>query len=180
MKIVATCVAGFLGLGCLPASAGTVAPPIDFVVSDSNPAIFYASRPLRKGDRFEVNAHNLRGFQSLVVVPCHPDCVNPNYSFAYPLRTGIQHLRIPSSGQYYFWLQGKSRNEYRVFRGAPVPVLLPIAESSAAPDRFSASYASGTELSMRALLTHSVDEPATSMNDPGADVDPDSMPMYRR
>lgn len=180
MKIAAMCVAGLLSLGCLAASAETVTPPIDFVVSDSNPAIFYASRPLRKGDRFEVNAHNLRGFQSLVVVPCHPDCVNPNYTFAYPLHAGIQHLRIPSSGQYYFWLQGKSRDEYRVFRGAAVPVLLPITESSAAPDRFSAAYASGTELRMRALLTHAVDEPAKTMDDPGIDANPDSMPLYRR
>ncbi|MFT3792624.1 MAG: hypothetical protein QM741_16505 [Rudaea sp.] len=180
MKIVVACLLVLVSTAASPAGAETAAPSVDFIVSASNPAIFYASRPLHKGDRFEIDAHNLSGFQSLVVVPCHPDCENPSYTFAYPLSTGIQHLRIPSSGQYYFWLQGKSRDEYRSFRGKAVQTLLPIARSSVAPDRFSATYTSGTQLSLRALLTHPVDGPQKTMPDPGMAANPDSMPLHHR
>jgi hypothetical protein len=180
MKITTLGLLGLLSVAALPVGAETAPAPIDFIVSGSNPAIFYASRPLRKGDRFEINAHGLSGFQNLVIVPCNPSCENPNYSFAYRLRAGIQHFRIPVSGQYYFWLQGKSRDEYRSFRGNAVEKLLPIARSTVAPDRFSATYASGTQLNMRALFTHAVDEPGTIMADPGLGANLDSVPIYRR
>jgi hypothetical protein len=181
MKIATPLLSTILGSACFSAGAQTApaSPSIDFIVSDSNPAIFYAARPLQKGDRLEINAHGLQGFQNLVIVPCLPDCANPSYAYTRPLRTGIQHLRIPTSGPYYFWLQGKSRDEYRSFRGKVVQTLLPITESTSTTGRFSATYGSGMNVTIRPLYTHKIDASAPTMGDPGSVAKPDSMHLYR-
>jgi hypothetical protein len=43
-------------------------------------AMLSASTMLKKGDRFEVNAHHLHQINNLMVVPCHPSCENRSIS----------------------------------------------------------------------------------------------------
>jgi hypothetical protein len=101
-----------------------------------------------------VNVHQLHDFNKLIVVPCHPDCGNPDFAIAYTLHTGIQHLKIPSTGQYYFFFERAKRYDLIVRNGQPdTRVLLPVLESQSKPDSFVANFDRGTVLSMRTLNT---------------------------
>jgi hypothetical protein len=130
------------------------APPVDFAVAKQDASIFYSTRWLRKGDRFEVNVHQLHDFNKLIVVPCHPDCGNPDFAIAYNLHAGIQHFQVPTTGQYYFFLQRSTRPDLIVRNGqTDTRVLLPVLASESTPDRFIANFDRGTVLSMRTLYT---------------------------
>ena len=135
--------------------------PVDFAVAKGESTIFYPIRTLRKGDRFEVNVHQLHEYNRLMVVPCHPDCANPDFVFAYPLRTGIQHLRIPSSGHYYFWLERDQIGGNGIpYRNGVTRLPLPVLEQQASEDHFVAKFDNGTELSLRTLYTQPLAEAA--------------------
>jgi hypothetical protein len=129
--------------------------PVAFAVSKSDPSIFYPTRALRKGDLFEVNVHHLHEYNRLIVVPCSPSCVKPDFVYAYPLSFGIQHLVIPISAHYYFWLE---RDQ---IGGPGIPYLfgwtrlpLPVLEQQAADNHFLAKFDRGTDLSLRTLYLH--------------------------
>jgi len=133
--------------------------PVHFAVSQNDSSIFYPTRALRKGDRFEVNVHHLYEYNRLMVVPCHPNCTKPDFVFAYPLRFGVQHLVIPITGHYYFWLErdqiGGPGIPYR-FGWTRLP--LPVLEQQVTEDHFLAKFDHGTDLSLRTLYVHPMDE----------------------
>ncbi|MGH8123812.1 MAG: hypothetical protein ACREPT_13705 [Rudaea sp.] len=154
--------AGLLALlvsGLCATGAAAQGPSVDFAVAKGDSTIFYPTRVLRKGDRFEVNAHHLQDYSRLMVVPCHPDCANPNFVLVYQLRTGIQHLRIPSTGNYYFWLE---RDQFGgngiAYRDGITRLPLPVLEQQADENRFVAKFDDGAELSLRTLYTHPLAE----------------------
>ena len=153
--------AGIAIAGPAFAAANGPGPPVNFAVLKNDPTIFYPTRALQKGDRFEVNVHHLREYNQLMVVPCRPDCRKPNFVYAYPLRFGIQHLEMPISGRYYFWLErdqigGKGIPTRFGWTRLPLPVL----EQESHEDHFLARFDSGTELSMRTLYVHPAVESA--------------------
>jgi hypothetical protein len=146
-----------------PAAAAPAAQgaPVNFAVLKNDATIFYPTRMLRKGDRFEVNVHHLREFNQLMVVPCQPSCAKPNFVYAYPLQFGIQHLVIPISARYYFWLE---RDQ---IGGTGIPIRfgwtrlpLPVLEQQATADHFLAKFDGGTDLSLRTLYVHPLAETA--------------------
>lgn len=162
MKTTLRVVAGWLVLASsllANEAFAQAAPPVDFAVAKQDPSIFYPTRLLRKGDRFEINVHQLHDYNSLIVVPCHPDCSKPDFALAYPLHAGIQHLRIPTTGQYYFWLQRSDRTARVVHNGQRESrTALPVLDSQFAADKFVATYDRGTVLSMRTLYARPVAE----------------------
>ncbi len=140
-----------------PAVAAPHGPgaPVNFAVLKSDPTIFYPTRALRKGDRFEVKVHHLREYNQLMVVPCRPNCLKPDFVYAYQLQFGIQHLVIPISGRYYFWLERDQIGG----KGIPTRfgwtrLALPVLEQESREDHFLARFDSGTDLSMRTLYVH--------------------------
>jgi hypothetical protein len=147
--------AGVLAFVFFSAAANAAAaqvPPVEFAVAKGNTTIFYPTRALRYGDRFEVNAHHLNQDNRLMVVPCRPDCAKPNFVLAYPLRFGVQHLRIPISGQYYFWVE---RDQI----GGPdgwTRFARPVLSSQGTADHFVATFDEGTTLSIRTLDAHPI------------------------
>ena len=150
-----------LAFGLLADSAFAQGAPIDFAVSKADSTIFYPTRMLRKGDRFEVNAHQLHEANRLMVVPCHPDCMNPDRVLAYNLRNGIQHLRIPTTGHYFFWLERDQIGGNGIpYRNGVTRLPLPVLEQQTSQDRFAAKFDSGTELSVRTLYSHPLPESA--------------------
>lgn len=131
-------------------------PPVNFAVLKADATIFYPTRALQKGDRFEVNVHHLHEYNQLMVVPCRPNCRKPDFVYAYPLQYGIQHLVIPISGRYFFWLERDQIGG----KGIPTRfgwtrLALPVLEQEATENHFVAKFDSGTDLSLRTLYVHS-------------------------
>ena len=137
-------------------------PPVEFAVAKNDTSLFYVTRELRKGDRFEVRAHNLHQTNNLIVVPCHPSCENPNFAYAYQLQPGIQHFRIPSTGEYYFWVErdqiGGNGIPYR-YGFTRLPLAVTSAQST--ENNFVAQFDGDTEMSIRALYTRPLEDPAS-------------------
>jgi len=140
-------VAGVLALvfsGAAANAARGQGPPVNFAVAKGNNTIFYPTRALRYGDRFEVNAHHLYEYNRLMVMPCRPDCEKPNFVLAYPLQFGVQHLRIPISGHYYFWLERDQIGGPGVpYRGGWTRLAMPVVSSQGTADNFFATTGSG-------------------------------------
>jgi hypothetical protein len=133
--------------------------PVTFAVAKGDATIFYPQRALRYGDTFIVTAHHLREYNRLMVVPCRPSCEKPNFVWAYPLSFGIQHLRIPISGHYYFWLERDQIGGPGVpYRNGWTRLPLAVLESQLSADHFFASFDQGTTLSIRTLDAHPVTE----------------------
>ena len=149
----------FLFSGSAANAAAGQGPSVNFAVAKSNTTIFYPTRALRFGDRFEVNAHHLNEYNRLMVVPCRPDCAKPNFVLAYPLSFGVQHLRIPISGHYYFWLERDQIGGPGVrYRDGWTRLALPVLDSQGTADHFFAAFDKGTTLSFRTLDAHPVAE----------------------
>ena len=153
-------VAGVLTLllsGAAANAARGEGPPVNFAVAKGNATIFYPTRALRYGDRFEVNVHHLYDDNRLMVVPCRPDCAKPNFVLAYTLRFGVQHLRIPISGHYYFWLERDGIGGPGVrYPGGWTRYAMPVLSSQGAADNFVATFDKGTTLSLRTLDAYPV------------------------
>jgi len=136
--------------GAANAAAGQ-GPPWIRRRQQSNATIFYPTRALRYGDRFEVNAHHLSQDNRLMVVPCRPDCAKPNFVLAYPLRFGVQHLRYRSLDTTIFWLErdqigGPGVRYPDGWTRLALPVSIPRNG-----DHFLATFDQGTTLSFRTL-----------------------------
>ena len=153
---------GFLTLAFCNAAAEAAAaqgPPVDFAVAKGDGTIFYPTRALRYGDTFIVTAHHLREYNRLMVVPCRPSCEKPNFVWAYPLSFGIQHLRIPISGHYYFWLErDQLRGPGVLYRNGWTRLPLPVLDSQLSADHFFATFDQSTTLSIRTLDAQPVTE----------------------
>ena len=129
--------------------------PVHFNVATSDGHIFYSTRVLQKGDRFEVKAHHLSDYSRLIVVPCRPDCANPELAYSYWLRFGNQQLQVPVTGQYVFWLE-------RVHSGGSgIPIgggdrrsPLLIERSDDRGDLFAARFEGGAQVWLRTLYAH--------------------------
>ena len=158
--------AGLAVSGQALAASNTSGAPVNFAVLKNDATIFYPTRALRKGDRFEVNVHHLRQYNQLMVVPCRPDCKKPDYVYAYPLQFGVQHLVIPISGRYYFWLERDQIGGQGVptrFGWTRLP--LPVLEHESSEDHFLAKFDSGTDLSLRTLYVHPVEGTAAAADE---------------
>lgn len=167
--LVAVAGMALAGLGSAPlahAAANATGAPVHFAVLKNDATIFYPTRALRKGDRFEVNVHHLREYNQLMVVPCRPSCSKPDFVYAYPLQFGVQHLVIPMTGRYYFWLERDQIGGQGIptrFGWTRLP--LPVLEQESSADHFLARFDSGTDLSMRTLYVHPVDDSAAQADE---------------
>ena len=151
----------FLFASAAANAAAEQGPPVNFTVAKGNATIFYPTRALRYGDRFEVNVHHLNQDNRLMVVPCRPDCAKPNFVLAYPLRFGVQHLRIPISGHYYFWLERDQIGGPGVrYPDGWTRLALPVLDSQGTADHFVATFDHGTTLSFRTLDAYPIAEVA--------------------
>jgi len=129
--------------------------PVQFAVARGDGSIFYPTRTLRYGDRFEVKAHKLRDYNVLVVVPCHPDCLRPDALYAYPLSVGNHQLQLPTSGHYLFWLERDHiGGEGIAWRFGVVRSPLKVLDYKVSADYFSGTFEGGAELSVRTLMRH--------------------------
>ena len=143
----------------LAAAAAAVGPPVNFAVAKGDGTIFYPTRALRYGDTFAVTVHHLHEYNRLMVVPCRPSCDKPDFVWAYPLRFGLQHLRIPISGHYYFWLERDQIGGPGVrYRNGWTRLPLPVLDSQESADHFFATFDQGTTLSIRTVDAHPVAE----------------------
>ena len=130
-------------------------PPVQFAVAHGDGSIFYPTRQLRYGDRFEVKAHKLSDYNVLVVVPCHPDCLKPDAMYAYPLSVGSHQLQLPMSGHYMFWLERDHiGGEGIAWRFGVVRSPLKVLDYKVSDDSFSGTFEGGAELSVRTLMRH--------------------------
>ena len=147
--------------GPIANASPSTGPPVEFAVAKGDGTIFYPTRALRYGDTFAITAHHLNEYNRLMVVPCHPSCEKPDFVLAYSLRFGLQHLRVPISGHYYFWLErdqiGGRGVPYRYgWRREPLPVL----DRQQSPDHFFATFDRGTTLAIHSVDVHPVTEVA--------------------
>jgi len=150
---VALCLAGAASV----VRAGTWGDgaPVRFAVARGDGSIFYPTRQLRHGDRFEVKAHKLNDYNVLVVVPCHPDCLKPDAMYAYPLTVGNHQLALPTSGHYMFWLERDHiGGEGIAWRFGVVRSPLKVLDYKVSDDNFSGTFEGGAELSVRTLMRH--------------------------
>ncbi|MGH8252622.1 MAG: hypothetical protein ACRES2_01195 [Steroidobacteraceae bacterium] len=159
---------GVLTLVCAGPAADCAAaqgPPVNFAIAKGDGTIFYPTRALRYGDMFAVTAHHLNEYNRLMVVPCRPSCEKPNYVLTYTLRFGLQHLRIPISGHYYFWLERDQIGGPGVpYRNGWTRLPLPVLDSQTSADHFLAAFDKGTTLSIRTIDAHPVEEVAYLMH----------------
>ena len=140
------------------ASAST-GPPVEFAVAKGDGTIFYPTRALRYGDTFAITAHHLNEYNRLMVVPCRPSCEKPDFVLAYSLRFGLQHLRVPISGHYYFWLERDQIGGPGVpYRYGWTRLPLPVLDRQQSPDYFFATFDRGTTLAIRSVDVHPVTE----------------------
>ena len=151
-----------LAVAGMAAAAPTApGPPVNFAVLDSDAAIIYPTRALRKGDRFEIVARHLHQYNGLMVVPCLPNCLKPTFVYAHPLSFGIQHLEIPISAHYVFWLERDQIGGPGIpYRHGWTRLPLPVLAQQQTADHFTAQFDSGTELSLRALYLQAAAETA--------------------
>jgi hypothetical protein len=143
--------------------------PVRFEVARGDATVFYATRTLRYGDRFEVKAHKLHDSSVLVVVPCLPNCERPDFAYAYHLSSGNQQLQIPSTGHYFFWVEsdhigGKGIAWRYGVRRQP----LAVREAHSSDDLFTATLDEGVELSVRTLAAHPLGRAADVAGIPAA------------
>jgi hypothetical protein len=130
-------------------------PPVHFAVARGDGSIFYPTRQLRYGDRFEVKAHKLSDYNVLIVVPCHPDCLRPDAMYAYPLSVGNHQLQLPTTGHYMFWLERDHiGGEGIAWRFGVVRSPLKVLDYKVSDDNFSGTFEGGAELSVRTLMRH--------------------------
>ena len=164
--LVGSALAGLAVSGQALAASNTSGAAVNFAVLKNDATIFYPTRALQKGDRFEVNVHHLRQYNQLMVVPCRPNCKQPDYVYAYPLQFGVQHLVIPISGRYYFWLERDQIGGQGVptrFGWTRLP--LPVLEHVTSEDHFLAKFDSGTDLSLRTLYVHPLEGTAAAADE---------------
>ena len=168
--------AGLAALAALVVASATAAQagtwgdgqPVKFAVARGDGSIFYPTRTLRYGDRFEVRAHKLRDYNVLVVVPCHPDCQRPDFMYAYPLTVGSHQLRLPTSGHYLFWLERDHiGGEGIAWRYGMVRSPLKVLDYKVEDDLFSGTFEGGAELSVRTLMRHAT-KPGEASGEPPA------------
>ena len=132
-------------------------PPVQFAVARGDGSIFYPTRTLRYGDRFEVKARKLSDYNVLVVVPCHPDCLRPDAMYAYPLSVGNHQLQLPTSGHYMFWLERDHiGGEGIAWRFGVVRSPLKVLDYKVSDDYFSGTFEGGAELSVRTLMRRDI------------------------
>jgi hypothetical protein len=147
--------------GAAAAAPVVPGPPVGFAVLASDAAIFYPTRALRKGDRFEINARHLHQHNRLMVVPCLPNCLQPTFVYARPLNFGIQHLVIPISARYVFWLERDQIGGPGIpYRHGWTRLPLPVLAQQATAEHFVAQFDRGTELTLRALFVQAAAETA--------------------
>ena len=147
--------------GVATAAPDPPAAPVGFAVLDSDAAIFYPTRALRKGDRFEIKARHLHEYNRLMVVPCLPSCLKPDFVYAHPLQFGVQYLDIPISARYLFWLERDQIGGPGIpYRYGWTRLPLPVLTEQAMANHFVAQFDSGTELSLRPLFVQAAAEVA--------------------
>lgn len=145
--------------GPIANASPSTGPPVEFAVAKGDGTIFYPTRALRYGDTFAITAHHLNEYNRLMVVPCHPSCEKPDFVLAYTLRFGLQHLRVPISGHYYFWLERDQIGGRGVpYRYGWTRLPLPVLDRQQSPDHFFATFDRGTTLAIHSVDVHPVTE----------------------
>ena len=165
-RLFLACLAGAIAACSLAANEAAASPtligaPVHYKVVAGDGPMFYTTRALQKGDRFEVKAHHLQDYARLVVVPCRPGCDHPDIAYSYVLQSGNQQLQVPMSGQYMFWLERIRIN------GGGIPIRegwtrtpLKVEVSDDRGDLFAARFEGGAEVWLRTLDSHAGPLPA--------------------